>query len=81
MKTIFRVKRSFGVILAILGHFCKTEKARIGAISWTDIGSVRPPLSIFKKLARWHPMQKSYSRFKFHGYHASYSLYEFIEFI
>ena len=21
------------------GHFCKTEKARIGAISWADIGS------------------------------------------
>ena len=40
MKTISRVKRSFGVILAIFGHFCKTKKARIGAISWADIGSV-----------------------------------------
>ena len=35
----FRVQRSFWVILAIFGHFCKTEKARIGAISWADIGS------------------------------------------
>ena len=51
VKTIFRVKRSFGVILAILRHFCKTEKARIS----------------FKKLARWHPMQKSYSRFHICG--------------
>ena len=33
------VKRSSGVILAIFGHFCKIEKARIGAISWTDIDS------------------------------------------
>ena len=63
VKTIFRVKMSFGVILAILDHFCKTEEAHIGATSWTDIGSAWPPLSIFKKLARWHPMQKSYSRF------------------
>ena len=39
VKTMFRVKRSFGAILAILGHFCKIEKARIGAISWADIGS------------------------------------------
>ena len=63
VKTIFRIKRSFGVILVILGHFCKTEKARTGAISWTDIGSVWSPLSIFKKLARWHPMPKRFSRF------------------
>ena len=61
VKTISRVKRSFGVILAIFGHFCKTEKARIGAISWADIVSVWAPLSIFKKLARWHPVQKRYS--------------------
>ena len=27
--------------------------------------SVRPLLSILKKLARWHPMQKKYSRLKF----------------
>ena len=40
VETIFRAKRSFGVILAILGHFCKTEKARIGAISWADIGTM-----------------------------------------
>ena len=40
VKTILRVKRSFGVILAIFGHFCKTEKA--------DIGSVWPPLLMFK---------------------------------
>ena len=70
VNTISRVKRSFGVILAIFGHFCKTEKARIGAISWADIGSVWPPLLIFEKLARWHPMQKSYSRFEFHDNHA-----------
>ena len=31
---------SFGIILAIFGHSCKIEKARIGAISWADIGSV-----------------------------------------
>ena len=31
---------SFGVISPILGHFDKTEKARIGDISWAGIGSV-----------------------------------------
>ena len=31
---------SFGVIFAIFGHFCKTEKARIGAISWAYTASV-----------------------------------------
>ena len=40
IKTILRVKRSFGVILAIFDKFCKTEKARICAISWADIGRV-----------------------------------------
>ena len=57
-ETINRLKRSSGVILAIFSHFCKTEKARIGAISWADIGSVWTPLSILKKLARWPPVQK-----------------------
>ena len=37
MKIISRVKRSFWVILAIFGSFFKTEKARIGAISWADM--------------------------------------------
>ena len=63
VTTISRTKRSFGVILAVFGNFCKTETAYIGAISWVDIGSVQPALSILKKLARWHPIQKSYSRF------------------
>ena len=67
------IKKSPGVIFAIFGHFCKIEKARIGAISWTDIGSAWTPLSIFKNLARWHPVQKKYSRLKFDGNHASYS--------
>ena len=40
VKFILKVKRSSEVILAIFDHFCKTEKARIGAISWVDIGSV-----------------------------------------
>ena len=44
-ETIVRLKRSSGVILAIFGHFCKIEKARIGSISWTDIGSVTPLVS------------------------------------
>ena len=35
--------------LIIFGRFCKTEKARIAAISW-DIVSFWPPLSTFKKL-------------------------------
>ena len=48
VKTILRVKRSFGVILAVFGHFRKIEKARTGAISWADIGSVLTPLSILK---------------------------------
>ena len=74
-ETIVRVKRSSGVILAIFGHFCKIEKARIGAISWADICSVWTPLSIFKNLARWHPVQKSYSRFQFYGSIAKYKLY------
>ena len=39
-ETIVRVKRSSEVILAIFGHFCKIEKAHIGAISWTDKCSV-----------------------------------------
>ena len=34
-----RVTRSSGVILALFGHFCKIEKAHIGAISWADICS------------------------------------------
>ena len=29
VKTILWVKRSFGVILAIFNHFCKTENARL----------------------------------------------------
>ena len=33
VNTILRVKRSFGVILAIFGNFCKTEKARIALLS------------------------------------------------
>ena len=74
VETILRVKRSFGVILVIFGHFCKTEKARIGAISWTEIGSVWAALLMFKKLARWHPMQTNYLRFKFHDSIASYRL-------
>ena len=36
----FEAQRSFEVILAIFGRFCKTENARIGAISWADIVSV-----------------------------------------
>jgi len=75
-ETIVRVKRSFGVILAIFGHFCKIEKACIGAISWADICSVSTPLSRFKNSARWHPMQKIYSRFHFYGYHATYIIYD-----
>ena len=39
VKIISRVKRSFGVILAIFGESCKTEKAYICAISWADIVS------------------------------------------
>ena len=74
VKTILRLKRSFGVILAIFGRFCKTEKARIGAISWADIVSVWPPLSIFKKVARWHPVQKRYSSFKFYDNIATYKV-------
>ena len=62
------------VILEIFGHFCKTEKARIGAISWADIGCVWASLLVFKKLARWHPMQKSYIRFQFHDSIARYRL-------
>ena len=46
---------SFWQFLAIFGYFCKIEKAHIGVISWTDTCSVWTPLSIFKKLARWHP--------------------------
>ena len=74
-ETIVRLKRSSGVILAIFGHFCKIEKARIGAISWTEISSVWSPLSMIKKLARWHPMQTSYLRFKFYGNIASHNLW------
>ena len=66
-ETIVRVKRSYGVILAIFGHFCKIEKANIGAIRWKDVGNVRTPLSILEKLARWHSMQKKYSTFQFNG--------------
>ena len=55
-------------------NFCKSEKAHIGAISWMDIGSVWPPLLTFKKLARWHPVQKSYSRFHIHGNIATYTV-------
>ena len=39
-ETDSMVKRSSAVILAIFGHFCKIEKAHIGAVSWTDTGSV-----------------------------------------
>ena len=53
VKNIFRIKRSFGLILAIFGHFCRTENARISVISWTDIGSVWPHQSIFRKIARF----------------------------
>ena len=56
-ETIVRLKRSSGVILAIFRRFCKIEKARIGAISWADIGSVSPPQSILKKLVQWHQWQ------------------------
>ena len=73
-ETIVRVKRSSGVILAIFGHFSKIEKARIRATSWTDIGCAWTPLSIFKNLARWHPVQKKYSRLQFNGYHATYMI-------
>ena len=75
IKTIWRVKRSSGVILAIFGHFCKIEKARISAIWWTDIGSAWSLLSIFKNLARWHPVQKNYSRLKFNSNHANHKLW------
>ena len=37
--------------------------------------SVWTPLSIFKNLDRWHPMQKSYSRFQFHGNHATHKIW------
>ena len=75
VTTISRTKRSFGVILAVFGNFCKTETAHIGAISWVDIGSVQPALSILKKLARWHPIQKSYSIFHIHGNIATYRVF------
>ena len=39
-----------------------------------DIGSAWTHLSILKRLARWHPMQKCCSRFKFSGNHASYTI-------
>ena len=63
VKTISRVKRSSEVIWAIFDHFCKIEKARIGAISWADIGSVWAPILMFNKLVRWHPVHKNYPRF------------------
>ena len=47
----------WGHLLAIFSRFCKTENAHIGAMSWADIVSDWPPLSIFKKLVRLHPMQ------------------------
>ena len=40
IKTILRVKRSSGVILAISGHFFTIEKARMGAILLATIGSL-----------------------------------------
>ena len=69
---------SLEVILAIFGHFCKIDKARIGAISWADIG--RPTLSISKKLARWHPMQKRYSGFHLSGNLACYSIFQQVQY-
>ena len=68
-----KTKRVFGSVFpSSSGDFGEIEKAHIGAISWT---SVWTPLSILKKLARWHPMQKSYSRFPFNGNHAKYESY------
>ena len=52
VKTIFRVKRSSEVILAIFGHFCKIEKARNGAISRADIGNIWTYSIMLNKLAR-----------------------------
>ena len=46
------------VVVLILNDFRKFNP--IGTISWTDIGCAWTPLSILKKLARWHPKQKSY---------------------
>ena len=39
-ETNSRVKTSSWVILAIFDHFCKIEKAHIGVIPWTGVGSV-----------------------------------------
>ena len=36
------------------------------------LGSVGTPLSILEKLAQWHSMQKSYSRFHISGNIATY---------
>ena len=53
VKTISGLKRSFGVILAIFGRFCKTEKARIGAISWVDIVRLKPFFKILPVLLKF----------------------------
>ena len=34
-----------------------------------------------KKLARWHPVQKSYLRFKFHDNIATYKLYVTLKYV
>ena len=60
--------------LPLRGFYDINSMITIGAISWTDISSAWSLLSIFKILARWHPVQKSYSRLKFNGNHARYKL-------
>ena len=63
VQIILKVKRSFGVILAISGHFCKIEKAHIGAMSWTDIDKALPLYD-----------RGSINPKKFSGNHANYKL-------
>ena len=55
-----KLKEHFRVILAIFCHFfVKSKKCTSASFHFNP-----------KKIARWHPMQKSYSRFQ--RYHAIY---------
>ena len=71
VKIILRVKRSFEVILAISGHFCKIEKAHIGAMVWTAIDSALTPSINPKKIS---PKTKKIFKIKVKRNHASYTI-------
>ena len=75
MRPLWGSKGHLGSFWQFLAIFVKSKK-RASAPSREQIYiySVWTPLSIFKNLARWHPVQKNYSRLKLKGNHATYKV-------